>query len=231
MSSYEKIFKDIYPNGWENKPSVNTPITAEALQDYTDTIKHIEEFLDGHELGSIVEANPELSGEEEKLKALKIDDVPYEIGNVVANPDVTEDDEALSSIQIGNIPYKIMAGGGTPLISFFPKDNDEHFLCEYDETYDIVIQRFSGSTAYNDDHKYIYLTPNHYQMLDSWGYIGIDATNFYPVGKMWGTNACFLTRFARTTSDTNDSVLVVTSSSRNKPFVVWCMFLKKRTEE
>ena len=45
MSSYQKVFDNPYPNGWENFPVVDTPIVASALQEHTDAIEHIEDFL------------------------------------------------------------------------------------------------------------------------------------------------------------------------------------------
>ena len=44
-STYEKIFSNPYPNGWKNLPSTSTPIVAQALQQHTNTIIHIENFL------------------------------------------------------------------------------------------------------------------------------------------------------------------------------------------
>lgn len=45
MSSYVPGFVDPYPSGWQNYPNVDTPIMAQALQKYTNGIKHIENFL------------------------------------------------------------------------------------------------------------------------------------------------------------------------------------------
>lgn len=45
MANYTKVFDNPYPSGWENLPSENTPITAEALQEHTDAISHIENYL------------------------------------------------------------------------------------------------------------------------------------------------------------------------------------------
>lgn len=46
MAEYTKVFENPYPNGWEDLPSENTPITAEALQEHTDAIEHLEEYLE-----------------------------------------------------------------------------------------------------------------------------------------------------------------------------------------
>lgn len=45
MIKYTKEFVDIYPDGWANLPQERTPITAEALQQYTNAIKNIETYL------------------------------------------------------------------------------------------------------------------------------------------------------------------------------------------
>lgn len=45
MSEYTKSFENPYPNGWENSPSVATPITAEALQKHTNAIVNLENYL------------------------------------------------------------------------------------------------------------------------------------------------------------------------------------------
>lgn len=49
---YNRIFKDIYPNGWEDSPSKNTPITAESIQQYNDVIRNIENYLKDNEIQS-----------------------------------------------------------------------------------------------------------------------------------------------------------------------------------
>lgn len=40
--AYTKIFKDIYPNGWDYD---KTPITARSLNQYNDTIRNVEQYL------------------------------------------------------------------------------------------------------------------------------------------------------------------------------------------
>lgn len=52
MAIYEKNFTPYYTNGWEDQPSENTPIMAEALDTYDATFQKIEDFL----------ANLDLSG-------------------------------------------------------------------------------------------------------------------------------------------------------------------------
>lgn len=47
--SYKEVgnpFVDPYPNGWENSPSEDTPITAAALQAHTDAIANIETYVE-----------------------------------------------------------------------------------------------------------------------------------------------------------------------------------------
>ena len=43
--AYEKSFSNPYPDGWEDLPSEKTPITAAALQEHTNAIEHIEDYL------------------------------------------------------------------------------------------------------------------------------------------------------------------------------------------
>lgn len=60
MAEYTKIFENPYPNGWEDLPSENTPITADALQEHTDAIENIEQYLEDNPIekgGADVEWN------------------------------------------------------------------------------------------------------------------------------------------------------------------------------
>lgn len=45
MAEYTKVFENPYPDGWKNLPSEETPITADALQEHTDAIENIEQYL------------------------------------------------------------------------------------------------------------------------------------------------------------------------------------------
>ena len=45
MASYTRVFTNPYPNGWENLPSTRTPIIAQALQQHTNAIINIENYL------------------------------------------------------------------------------------------------------------------------------------------------------------------------------------------
>lgn len=55
--AYTPTFTKPYEDGWENLPSEDTPITAEALNEYDDTFENIEDYLADHEIVEI-EANP-----------------------------------------------------------------------------------------------------------------------------------------------------------------------------
>lgn len=45
MAEYTKVFENPYPDGWKDLPNEETPITASALQEHTDAIENIEEYL------------------------------------------------------------------------------------------------------------------------------------------------------------------------------------------
>lgn len=45
MAEYTKVFENPYPDGWKNLPNEETPITADALQEHTDAIENIEQYL------------------------------------------------------------------------------------------------------------------------------------------------------------------------------------------
>jgi len=45
MAQYTAIFTKPYEGGYENLPSQNTPITADALNAYDDAIENVEEYL------------------------------------------------------------------------------------------------------------------------------------------------------------------------------------------
>jgi len=55
--SYTPVFQKPYPDGWENLPSEDTPITAEALDGYDEAIESIEDYLQDNDIVE-VEANP-----------------------------------------------------------------------------------------------------------------------------------------------------------------------------
>ena len=51
-SRYTGIFSNPYPSGWANLPSIKTPIIAQALQQYTNTLLNIERFLETYQIPS-----------------------------------------------------------------------------------------------------------------------------------------------------------------------------------
>lgn len=53
MSNYTAEFQPYYEGGWEDQPSENTPIMAEALDAYDATFQKIEEFLANLDLSSL----------------------------------------------------------------------------------------------------------------------------------------------------------------------------------
>lgn len=54
---YSKGFTNPYPSGWENLPSEDTPVTAEALQAHTDAIEHIDDYLFDNQIESKADAD------------------------------------------------------------------------------------------------------------------------------------------------------------------------------
>lgn len=55
--SYSKGFVNPYPSGWEDLPSEETPVTAEALQAHTDAIEHIDDYLFNNQIESKADAD------------------------------------------------------------------------------------------------------------------------------------------------------------------------------
>lgn len=47
MARFTKEFENPYPSGWANLPSEDTPITADALQEHTDSADRVESYLEG----------------------------------------------------------------------------------------------------------------------------------------------------------------------------------------
>lgn len=74
--AYTKVFDNPYPGGWQDNPSVMTPITAAALQEHTDAIEHIEDYLasggGGGGTGSSVSWN-QIKKSGEKIATITID--------------------------------------------------------------------------------------------------------------------------------------------------------------
>lgn len=74
--AYTKVFDNPYPNGWVDAPSIATPLTAAALQEHTDAIEHIEDYLanggGGGGTGSSVSWN-QIKTSGEKIATVTID--------------------------------------------------------------------------------------------------------------------------------------------------------------
>lgn len=62
MANYIKVFDNPYPSGWQDLPNESTPISAHALQEHTDAIENIEQYLFDNPIGggggSTVSVNP-----------------------------------------------------------------------------------------------------------------------------------------------------------------------------
>ena len=75
--SYTPTFTPEYEDGWENLPSEDTPITAEALNGYDEAIEAIETYLSNNDIVS-VEANPQ-DASTESLTKIEIDGTVYSV--------------------------------------------------------------------------------------------------------------------------------------------------------
>lgn len=51
MANYTKVFNNPYPSGWVDTPAETTPITAAALQQHTDAIESVEQYLFDNPIG------------------------------------------------------------------------------------------------------------------------------------------------------------------------------------
>lgn len=80
--SYTPTFTPEYQDGWENLPSEDTPITADALNGYDGAIKNIETYLSNNDIVS-VEANPQ-DASTESLTKIEIDGTVYSISGDAA---------------------------------------------------------------------------------------------------------------------------------------------------
>lgn len=80
--AYTKVFDNPYPNGWVDAPSIATPLTAAALQEHTDAIEHIEDYLasggGGGGTGSSVSWN-QIKTSGEKIATITIDGTPTDV--------------------------------------------------------------------------------------------------------------------------------------------------------
>lgn len=52
MAEYTKQFVNPYPDGWKDLPDDSTPITAAALQQHTNAIESVEQYLEDNPIGS-----------------------------------------------------------------------------------------------------------------------------------------------------------------------------------
>ena len=80
--SYTPTFTPEYENGWENLPSENTPINADALNGYDGAIEAIETYLSNNDIVS-VEANPQ-DASTDSLTKIEIDGTVYSISGDAA---------------------------------------------------------------------------------------------------------------------------------------------------
>lgn len=84
MAQYTKVFENPYPDGWKNLPSEETPITASALQEHTDAIENIENYLEENPIGggggggSAVEWN-QIQTDGKKIAEISIDGATQDV--------------------------------------------------------------------------------------------------------------------------------------------------------
>lgn len=101
--AYTKNFTPQYEDGWENLPSEDTPITADALNDYDGAIEYIEDYLAANDIVS-VEANPQ-DASTESLTKIEIDGTVYSVsGGGGASTFAGLSDVSLSNLQNGQVP-------------------------------------------------------------------------------------------------------------------------------
>jgi hypothetical protein len=100
-SQYSKVFTNPYPSGWENLPSVKTPIIAQALQQHTNAIEAIEAFLDSYPMPT------KLSDlENDSILPTKVSDLINDLGFVTSDKvpkklsQMTNDLEFITAAQI-----------------------------------------------------------------------------------------------------------------------------------
>ena len=138
--SYTKVFEPLYEDGWEDLPIEETPITAEAFNDYDEAITHIEGYLED------VDPNANLADEYDSTSTYDLGDYVIYAGvlykcttaistaedwdsthwtsclvtdematsggtTVVANPSGTAT-ETLTKLQVENTIYGVSGGGG-----------------------------------------------------------------------------------------------------------------------
>lgn len=90
MFNYTKIFTDPYPSGWKNLPNTSTPIIANALQQFTNTIKHIEDFLYSCHIPT---KTSELTNDSNFARTTDIPTVPTKVSDLTNDSDFVPRDE------------------------------------------------------------------------------------------------------------------------------------------
>ena len=140
--AYTPIYEKPYENGWEDLPSENTPATADILDQYDDTFKYIEEYLEENpiiqtstmptasedELGHIYQYMGETTlaftqgyfykcvSEEEEEPSYSWENIDVQSGGgggtTVVANPTGTPTDDLETVQIGNVIYDIPGGGG-----------------------------------------------------------------------------------------------------------------------
>lgn len=75
MANYTSQFTKPYANGWKDLPDETTPITADALNEVTDTIDAIDSFLNG----------TEQNAQENVIEEIKVNGVAQTVANKSVN--------------------------------------------------------------------------------------------------------------------------------------------------
>lgn len=99
--SYTPTFIPEYENGWENLPSEDTPITAEALNGYDGAIEAIETYLADNDIVA-VEANP-AGAASESLSTIDIGGTVYSVSGG-SSTFAGLSDVSLTNLQNGQVP-------------------------------------------------------------------------------------------------------------------------------
>lgn len=128
--AYTPNFTPTYENGWEDLPSENTPITAEALNNYDEAIEHIEDYLEQGGGGSEVEITPTLQSGT-KIADYEIDGVPGELYAPTGGGDlsvIAEEYDESENYGAGDIVIyqsKLYKANGITYGTFNPNDWEE----------------------------------------------------------------------------------------------------------
>ena len=101
--AYTPTFTPEYEDGWENLPSEDTPITADALNGYDGAIENIETYLSNNDIVSI-EANP-AEASTDSLTKIEIDGTVYGItGGGGSSTFAGLSDVDFDNLQNGQVP-------------------------------------------------------------------------------------------------------------------------------